>query len=240
MITVKVVCKGLRPLLMNPGNNDAILDNLRGGSGARKPKNRDLSVYDEAAGKIYRDADGNVGIPTLNLFAALVEAGRDIQFAGKRNISTATSTKLYSFMNIREDFLPFMGKPTWIPDKRRGTNPNGGEMVVIVRPRFDEWSFQATVDINEERAAPERAQQLFQEAGLGIGLCDFRPARRGPFGQFEVAEWKVIASGKPANNTEEPEVKAKPGRRSAVAAATAIITTGVSALVGGLVRVIQG
>jgi len=29
-------------------------------------------------------------------------------------------------------------------------------------------------------------------AGKRVGLGDFRPARKGPFGKFRVDEWKVI------------------------------------------------
>jgi len=48
-----------------------------------------------------------------------------------------------------------------------------------------------TLEIDEKEVSPETIRQLVEVAGNKIGLCDFRPTRRGPFGRFEIAEWKV-------------------------------------------------
>lgn len=189
MIRVQAQFSGLSPLLMNP-MSDEQLDMLR--NRTRKPKVLDQSVEDEAREKLYLDDDGTVGIPALNLFACLAEAGREVTYKGRSKISTATSTKLPSFLAIEELFLPFTDHSEWVVDKRRGRNPNGGEAVCLIRPRFDNWQFGATFEIDESVVTEETVKELLRIAGTSVGLCDFRPACKGPFGRFKLAVWEVI------------------------------------------------
>ena len=121
----------------------------------------------------------------------MVEAGRQVKLTGKRSISTKDSSLLPSFLTIEEFFLPFTDqKVEWVTDKRRGKLPKDGTAVCIVRPKFDKWGFSATFIINEDEAAEEKIRDLANRAGSAVGLGDFRPACRGPFGRFKVESWK--------------------------------------------------
>jgi hypothetical protein len=192
---------------MNPAT-DEILEQLR--TKVSPPKRRDITRKEEAEGKLYRDGDGAIGIPAQNLFASFVEAGRSVRLAARQNISTKESSMLPSFLSIEEIFLPFKGNPTWVPDARRGKNPNGGEMVCLIRPRFDSWEFDATIDFDEKEIAEETVRELIKKAGSRVGLCDFRPSRRGPFGRFTIASWvnlspeMVSRSGMEMRRSEKP------------------------------------
>lgn len=188
MIRVLATLGGISPLLMNPATEE-LLDQLR--NRTPSPKRTDWSPEDEAAGKLYRDDDGSIGIPSLNLFSSLVEAGRLVK-AGTKQISTSKSTILPSFLTIEEFFLPFKGDPEWVVDKRRGRNPNGGEMVCLVRPKFADWEFDVTLEIDETEVDEKVVQKLVATAGKKVGLCDFRPACKGPFGRFAVAKWAKL------------------------------------------------
>ena len=118
MIRVHAVCQGVSPLLMNP-MDEATLDSLI--TGVRLPKVKDRPFEEMAEEKIYRGDDGTIGIPAVNLFACLVEAGRRVKL-GKTQISTKESTILPSFLTIEEFFLPFIDDPEWVVDKRRGVS----------------------------------------------------------------------------------------------------------------------
>lgn len=185
MIRVQATLRGISPLLMNPAT-EALLDQLR--TRTSPPKKTDWSAEQEAETKLYRDDEGAIGIPSLNLFSSLVEAGRLVK-AGTKQISTAKSSILPSFLSIEELFLPFTDDPQWIVDKRRGRNPNGGEMVCLVRPKFPQWEFDVTFEIDEQEVNEEVVRKLVETAGKKVGLCDFRPACKGPFGRFYVAAW---------------------------------------------------
>ncbi len=196
MIRVRVTCKSVSPLLMNPAT-DELIEQLR--TKTPKQKRRDWSAQEEAGTKLYTSDTGKIGIPVENLYASLVEAGRDISLPGRQKISTATSTRLYAFMSIEEQFLPFPDDcQEWKADKRRGVNPNGKEMVAVVRPRFEKWSITFTVVIDDKLIDTSKISELIEVAGRSVGLCDFRPSRRGPFGRSTIAVWEVLAHEKSA------------------------------------------
>lgn len=195
-----VYIQGSSPLLMNPMTEE-VLDGLI--TGVAKPRAKDRTREDVAKEKLYRDETTNkIGIPSVNVFACLVEAGRYLDLAPRKKISTKESTLLPSFLTIKEFFLPFVLKDdneydaetAWKADARRGVLNNGGKKVAvpIIRPRFDKWGFWVTVEIDEGVAKPDLVRRLFEIAGRNVGLCDFRPAKRGPFGMFKVAQWQVM------------------------------------------------
>ncbi len=192
MKRIRLSCKQLSPLLMNP-MTDAVLNSLI--TGVRDPINKERPFADVAAERVFRSPDGKIGIPTINLIGALKYAGRNVK-NGKKAISTAASTTLFSFMQFPTDFVVFDGQEEkeapWIVDKRRGVM-NGPKPVAvgIIRPRFDVWGFTTEVLVNEKICKEDTAKRLFDEAGSNAGLCDFRPNKNGPFGRFRVSAWDV-------------------------------------------------
>lgn len=185
----------ISPLLMNP-MTDEVLEGIR--TKTSPPKRTDWTREEEASTKLYRD-NGSIGIPSLNLFACLVEAGRLVKVNGKQ-ISTASSTTLPSFLSIEEFFLPFKGNPKWVADLRRGTNEKG-QAVPIVRPRFDNWKIDATLEIDEKEVNEDTVRTLMDIAGKKVGLCDFRPNKKGPFGRFMLTSWVQLDGSRNGKTT---------------------------------------
>jgi hypothetical protein len=66
------------------------------------------------------------------------------------------------------------------------------------RPRLDHWFCQINVELDETVFAPSLVRRLFDDAGKKIGLCDYRPARKGPFGRFVVDRWNEDVLAKAA------------------------------------------
>ncbi len=66
------------------------------------------------------------------------------------------------------------------------------------RPRLDQWSFSFTLDIDTTVFDPKLIRSVVDDAGKKIGLGDFRPQRKGPFGRFVVVEWKEMKETKAA------------------------------------------
>lgn len=199
MTEITIQCRSLSSMLMNP-MTDETLDGLI--TGIRKPIVKDRPMTDVASERIYRDENGRMGIPTINLISALKSAGRAIK-NGKKAISTATTTTMFSFLEFTDEFIPFddldeKGEIPWKMDKRRGVMKNGAAQVAvgIIRPKFDKWGFTVKVKLNEKLLREETLKAMFVEAGTNAGLCDFRPSKNGPFGRFEVVEFKSNGNGK--------------------------------------------
>lgn len=199
MTELTIQCRGLSPMLMNPMTEET-LDGLI--TGVRKPPVKDRPMVDVASERIYRDENGQMGIPTINLISALKGAGRAVK-NGKKAISTAATTTMFSFLEFPDEFIPFdnldaKGEIPWKMDKRRGVMKNGAAQVAvgIIRPKFDVWGFTIKVNLNEKLIREETVKAMFVEAGTNMGLGDFRPSKNGPFGRFEVVEFKSNGNGK--------------------------------------------
>lgn len=191
---VNVQVRGMSPLLMNR-MNESTLEGLR--TKVKKPKTADVghirTPREEAGEKLYTHAGAPI-VPGENLMACLIAAGVFIRLDAKRQVSTAKGTILPGLMTMLDFVLPVVDpdnrKPAaWEPDVRQGRNPNGGEAVAICRPRFDRWSLRTRIDIDEREIGENAIRQLWDLAGRRIGLGDFRPSRKGIFGQFCIESW---------------------------------------------------
>jgi len=192
---VDIRCRGLSPLLQNRMTENQ-LEALR--TKAKKAKAADIGTTrtprEEADHKVYRTQDGRPYIPGENLMACLIGAGTFVRLDQKRQISTAKTTLLPGLMALLTPIVhlvhPDTGKPAaWEPDVRKGTNPHGAIAVAICRPRFDAWAIEFAIDIDTEEIGENAIRELVDKAGRRIGLGDFRPQRKGIFGQFCVESW---------------------------------------------------
>jgi hypothetical protein len=206
MLSVVVTCKGVTPLLLNKMDANTLQSLLLGPTGkGSKTKERPTSTREVAEQKVHRDAQGNPGIPAAMLFACLVNAGQFVRLDGKRQVSSAKATTLPGFMSLEDTFTRLYDSSKdadvpapWEVDLAQGRNPNGGEAVCICRPRFDLWRFTAHITIDTDQIGENVIRQLWDIAGKRIGIGDFRPQRRGIYGQFVVERWESDKSGRKA------------------------------------------
>ncbi|MCL5411922.1 MAG: hypothetical protein M1150_04295 [Patescibacteria group bacterium] len=182
---------------------EEILEALR--KGVSQPKVKDRPAKEEAAEKLHREngATGRIGIPRRMLFACLASAGRHVTYSGRKKMSTADSTLLPAFLRIQERFIPFglRDEPgldfdnAWEVDIQKGQHESAGRriMIVLVRPRFDRWGFEATVSVKDSEVDDKSVRQLFEVAGSMYGIGAFGPRNSGDFGMFNVVDWKKLS-----------------------------------------------
>lgn len=201
-----ISCIGVAPMLQNPMTDETLKELIFGSGGKRKKQATDVPIEKLAEKKLCKGPNGEFGIPTNYLFAALVDAGRHVIFDKKTNISTAKTSLVPNLLSIIPDlvneagdgFIPFKDqKVKWVADVRRGVLAANGAAVGIVRPKFPTWSFDVTVEINLDEVALDKIQELFKKAGQYSGLGDFRPSKRGPFGRFAVADFVEMEAAMP-------------------------------------------
>lgn len=197
LLRVDVTCKGVTPLLMNRMSDEQLWAiHYKEKSPKMAPKGSPREVAEPRA---YVSLDGELYIPGRCLWACLVAAGQFVRLDGKRQVSSAESTNLTGLMGIgvgpQEPVL--LGTKQWEVDMQKGTNPNGGEAVPIVRPRVDVWQFTLPITIFTDQISEDKIRELFDVAGIRRGLLDFRPQRKGIYGQFKVLSWKRVIEGEP-------------------------------------------
>lgn len=54
----------------------------------------------------------------------------------------------------------------------------------------DEWQVSFCINFDPDVFHENLVRELVDIAGQRIGIGDFRPARKGPFGRFKVASWQ--------------------------------------------------
>lgn len=195
LVRVKVVLRGESPMLQNAMSVEQLLA-MRDRKKPAKTSER-VSPREEADSKVHCDAKKRPIVPGNMLYACLINAGQFVRLDGKRQVSTAKSTMLPGMLTLEEDEFPIYeaggadGKLSkWEVDIRKGTNPNGGEAVCLVRPRFDSWELRATLLVDRGVMPVTMARELVDLAGARIGIGDFRPQRKGLCGRFKVAKWE--------------------------------------------------
>ncbi len=202
MKLLRITIKSLSPgMLQNPATPE-LLEALR--TKTPQTKRLDWTVDVEAGTKLYRsepdgDKPGKMGIPAQNMLACLVNAGRHVK-SGKKQISTATSTTLFDFVELTETFLPFdgtddKGNVVWKPCVVKGTMHAAQKetAVCIVRPRIMHWTMTVTLRFDDSRGVNQDVVvELFKQGGRKVGLGDWRPQKRGNFGRFVVTKVESV------------------------------------------------
>ena len=59
------------------------------------------------------------------------------------------------------------------------------------RARLEHWSFEFSLQIEEEIIPVDTIHEMLTDAGRRAGIGDFRAAKGGPFGRFQITSWKV-------------------------------------------------
>ena len=77
-------------------------------------------------------------------------------------------------------------------DSRPVTIPATKGRIMRHRPRWDQWGAAFEFTLDDDLLSVEMAQQLLTEAGVGVGIGDFRPEKRGPFGCFRVVAFTIL------------------------------------------------
>ena len=185
---VKVEIAGVTGLLMNRFGEDA---EAAVGSGTRPTFSGDKGTpRDQASKKAYADQDGQLYIPGANIFASIINAGI-FHKVGKKQLTTA-KTSLIPAGCIVEDLICPLGTDKWEVDSRSVVNPSTSGRMMCHRPRLDQWSLSFTLNIDTTVFDPKLIRAVVDDAGKKIGLGDFRPQRKGPFGRFVVTKWQEI------------------------------------------------
>ena len=189
----EVTFEGISPLLMHRFS-EAKLEQIRT---KKKPAKMasSLEPREEAQEYLYELKKGVYFIPAENFLSCSIEAGRHVRLEGKKMISTKNDTQLFAFFELEGGELILQHpnkkkKLSWEVDRRRAVNPNDGNPVCAIRPRFDNWSFTAIFVVDLDEIDIAKIRELLDKAGRRVGIGSFRPQKKGPYGRFQVKCWK--------------------------------------------------
>lgn len=194
MSKIKCSIQGSSPLLMNRFT-EAAAAQVSAGTSSTITVGVKGTPRDQAAPRLYKSADGRLMIPGPNIFRGLIDAGA-FHKSGRKALTTMKSSLVPAGVAI-EEIECFVVDPfkkidaAWEVDSRSVVNPATGGRMMCHRPRFDAWSTSFTLIVDDKMFDQSIVRALVDDLGSKIGLGDFRPSRKGPFGRFLVSSWEI-------------------------------------------------
>ena len=175
--SVKVTIEGSAPLLFHRWNVEAVAEKASAAKGSKSKKTDNLESY------VYRDAQGELGLPGEYLRQAIIHAAKYKQDPRSPRKSAMDLFKAGVVMHTE---LASLGVTDWdyIDQRRVQVQRNG---ITRNRPAMQKgWRASCEVEIIlPEYISPTLLHQVLIDAGRLIGVGDFRPT----YGRFLVTKF---------------------------------------------------
>lgn len=187
--TLRVPLVGTAPLIVHKFSEKAKRQMLDAMQGRKSPKQAKDPEADYESG-FYRHDDGGFGFPVIAFKAATVGAAR---FYGK----SVSMTALRQFVFFDAEFSKVDGQKL----ARIVGEPHMREDVVRVgmggtdlryRPEFTEWQTSVEVTFVKSMLTRESVLSLIDAGGMGVGVGEWRPEKKGDFGTYQIDETRDV------------------------------------------------
>lgn len=179
MKTYKVTIQGISPLLMN--RPSALIGDI-----SKEKTQKDETAEVQATRKLY-EIDGQLYTPETHIKGALVEAGKDQKVVGK---GKSTYSKIVGYAVEINPFEIVHKKQKWTPYSVLAVNPSTRGRNLLHRPMLKDWELDFEVSFDEEQIPASILKEIMDRAGKFVGIGDWRPAKKGRFGKFQVISFK--------------------------------------------------
>lgn len=190
---IDIIIEGTTPLMCNRFTEEAAENASTGtrSSSAATDRGTPLEICES---KLYIGLNGKPMIPQPNVLRALIEGGL-FHKVGKKQVTTQKSSMLFACVDLEGAEIPIIHKQPWKVDTRPVRIPSTGGRILCHRPMFDDWRLEFVMDLDISIMSPRLMRQIVDDAGKRIGLGDFRPATKGPFGKYNVVHWQQQVVG---------------------------------------------
>lgn len=188
MKTINVEIRGVTPLLIH-----RFAEQSEQSKNTRKMKVDNTDPRAEATKAAYIAPDGTYYFSAASIPGCLGNAGSNHKMRGSRK---SLRFVVPSAVRMTSDTVTILNgsgpAKDFEVDARPVTIPATKGRIMRYRPRFNEWGAKFDILVNDDLLDVETVHQLLNEAGMQIGIGDFRPEKRGPFGTFRVVSFKEI------------------------------------------------
>src|SRR5215471_741776 len=173
--SIGVTIKGTSPLLMHAFPLEPI-EAIEKQSAERQAEH--AAYRDESNG-------GGLYVPGVNLQRALIAAATYSKGKGRASLQKPAAACL----QVSPEHLD-LGLKTYAIDSRPVVMPSTKGRILRHRPRIEAWQLTFDLDYDDTLLKATEVRTIVDNAGARVGLCDYRPEKKGPFGKFIVTEWK--------------------------------------------------
>jgi len=174
--TIEATIEGISPLLMHQFPMEPIE------AIEKKPKEEQAEIA------AYRDpSTGFLYIPGVAIQRALVGAATYSKGKGRASLQKqAAACVIVSPERVS------LGKKEFSIDSRRVVIPATKGGIIRHRPRLETWEVTFKIDFDDTLLKESELRTIVDVMGSRVGLLDFRPEKKGPFGRSMVTAWKRV------------------------------------------------
>lgn len=190
MKTIQVEIRGTSPLLIHRFSEDS-----EQSKSTRRIQVSDRDPRTEATKAAYIAQDGTFYFSAFSIPNSMGNAGSNHKMRGSRKTlrfivpsAVRVTSEAITILNGNGPAKDFE------VDARPVTIPATKGRIMRYRPRFDQWGAKFSLMLDDNSLSIEDAHRLLDEAGQFIGIGDFRPEKRGPFGCFRVTKFEELKS----------------------------------------------
>lgn len=186
MKTVSVEIRGTSPLLIH-----RFSESSEQSKPTRRIKSQNGNPRAEAEQNAYKAPDGTFYFSAFSIPGTIGAAGSNHKTTGSRK---SLRWVVPSAVRMTTDTVTILNGEgpanTFEVDSRPVTIPSTKGRIMRHRPRWDNWGARFDLVINDDLLSVDTVHQLLVEAGTSVGIGDFRPSCRGPFGTFRVMKFE--------------------------------------------------
>lgn len=126
----------------------------------------------------------NLYLPGVNLWRSLIAGAAYSKGKGRASLQRNAAAGLF----VTPERLD-LGLATYRVDSRAVVVPATKGRVIRHRPVIDQWRVSFTLEYDETLLSDRQVRQIVDDAGSRVGVLDYRPEKKGPFGRFRVDGW---------------------------------------------------
>lgn len=168
-----VEISGSKPYLMNRFDP----------SPSNKKKGITPTVEEDCERALYKNSDGAICIPSLQIEASLINSAKEFKFQNRRTYKDL----FLSGIRIEPELIPL--EPQEYKPYSVGVVIQRSR-IMKSRPRFENWKLGFTIVNSDERITDDMLKEILNNAGNSKGIGDWRPK----FGLFNVEKFEKVKS----------------------------------------------
>jgi hypothetical protein len=135
----------------------------------------------------YRDPEGKLYFPGSNLQRALMQGGAYTK-KGRSNLSKIVSASVF----VSPEYLITTPQEYHIDSRSVVIKATQGR-IVRHRPALPiGWAIKCQIEYDETLLSAAELRKIVDDTGRLVGIGDYRPATKGPFGRFDVTSWAPV------------------------------------------------
>jgi len=123
-------------------------------------------------------------IPGVAIQRAIVNAATYSKGKGRASLqktAAACIMVLPEFVGLGTDKFTVDSRPVVVPATKG--------RIMRHRPRIDNWQGSFGIEWDENLISEAQVKRIVEDMGTRVGLLEFRPACKGPYGRCKVTQW---------------------------------------------------